>query len=133
MFIRIFLSRWWPSLLTLAVIIYATLFPDPVWPEEAPAIPGLDKIIHAVMFGGFAGALAFDYARKKPRRRPGLGVMACMCLISLGVGGLIELVQEAMHIGRSGDWYDFIADAAGVAVAFVSAPSAVSPVLGIRQ
>ncbi len=132
MFIRMFFSRWWPSLLTFAVIIYATLFPDPVWPDDAPAIPGLDKIIHAIMFGGLAGAFAFDYARKKPRQKPGRRVMVYMCLVSLAFGGLIELLQTAMHIGRSGDWCDFIADAVGVAVAFVSAPPAVALVLRIR-
>lgn len=131
--IKEFLSRWWPSALTLAVILYATLFPDPMWPDEGPEIPGIDKLIHAVMFGGFAGALAFDYARKKPRRKPGLGRMALFCVVSLAVGGVIELLQNAMGLGRSGDGLDFLADAAGAAVAFVTAPAAVAAVLRIRK
>ena len=129
----VFLRRWWPSLLTVAVILYATLFPDQVWPDEGTQIPYIDKLIHAVMFGGLAGAFAFDYARKKPRRRPGLGIMALCCLVSLAFGGVIEVLQTAMHLGRSAEWLDFLADFTGVAVAFVSAPAAVSAVLGIRK
>lgn len=127
-----FVRRWWPSMLTLAVILYATLYPDPAWPDNAPVIPHLDKIIHAVMFGGFAGALAFDYARKKPRRRPGLLVMLWCCLVSLALGGIIEVLQTAMGLGRSAEGLDMLADAVGVAVAFVSAPAAVAAVLRIR-
>lgn len=54
---------WLPSALVVAVIIYATLFPDPAGADELPDIPGIDKLIHAIMFGGMAGALAFDYCR----------------------------------------------------------------------
>lgn len=128
-----FLRRWWPSLLTLLVILYATLFPDPVWPDNGPQIPYIDKLIHAVMFGGLAGAFAFDYARKKPRRRPGLRTMAICCLVSFVIGGVLEVLQTAMHLGRSAEWLDLLADFTGVAVAFVSAPAAVSAVLGIRK
>lgn len=119
-------------MLTLAVILYATLWPDPAWPDNAPAIPHLDKIIHAVMFGGFAGALAFDYARKKPRRAPGLRVMLLCCVVSLVLGGVVEILQTAMGLGRSAEGLDLLADAVGVAVAFLAAPPAVAAVLRIR-
>lgn len=120
-------------MLTFAVIIYATLFPDPMFPDDSSRIPGLDKLIHAVMFGGFAGALAFDYARKRPRHRPEPFQMGVFCLLSLFAGGCIEVLQEVMSIGRSGDWLDLVADGVGVVVAFFAAPPAVAAVLKISR
>ena len=61
-----FLRRYWPSGLCLAVIIYATLSSDPIGADELPLIPHIDKIIHFIMMGGFAGAIAFDYYRAAP-------------------------------------------------------------------
>ncbi len=125
---------WWPTLLVLAVVIYATLFPDPYAAEELPPIPCLDKLIHAIMFGGLAAAIAFDYQRA--RRRHNVltpRAMIVICLLSVLTGGVIEIAQEAMHIGRSGDWMDFLADTTGVMVAYFAAPTAIRKVLKVGK
>ena len=126
------IRRWWPSALVIAFIVYATIFPDPAGVDKLPPIPYLDKLIHAIMFGGMAGALAFDYERAGQRQKPQPGVMAICCCIALAFGGAIELIQEAMHIGRAGDWLDFAADAVGCLVAYFSAPGAIAAVLRQR-
>ena len=94
-----------------------------------PLIPHIDKLIHAIMFGGLAGALAFDYERTGSRQRPEPRVMLICCAISLAFGGAIELLQGAMGLGRGADWWDFAADTAGVAVAYFTAPPAIKAVL----
>ncbi len=81
------------------------------------------------MFGGMAGALAFDYERARSRQKPEPRVMLLFCVISLVFGGIIELLQDAMAIGRGADWLDFAADALGVTVAYFSAPPAIKTVL----
>lgn len=129
-----FLTRYWPSLLVVAVIVYATLFPDPLPDDPAFAIPHLDKLIHAIMFGGMAGALAFDYRRSHPAPpRLGHRTMAACCLIAAAFGLVIELAQEAMGLGRSGDEWDFIADCTGTIVAYFTAPPAIAAVLRHRK
>lgn len=120
---------WIPSALVVAVILYATLFPDPAGADELPDIPGIDKLIHAIMFGGMAGALAFDYCRSHMLTRPSRRTMLTCCAVSFVFGGVIELLQDAMGLGRGADWFDFLADGVGTAVAFFTAPAAIERVL----
>lgn len=124
-----FLKHYWPSLLVVAVIVYATLFPDPLPDEPAFKIPHLDKLIHAIMFGGMAGALAFDYQRSHRSHTLGHRAMLACCVIAAAFGLVIEFAQEAMGLGRSGDEYDFVADCIGIIVACFAAPPAIRAVL----
>lgn len=125
--------RWLPSAIVIAVILYATLFPDPAGADMLPLVPHIDKLIHAIMFGGLAGALAFDYERTGSRQRPEPRVMLICCCIALAFGGAIELLQGVMDLGRGADLWDFAADAAGVAVAYFTAPPAIKAVLSHRR
>lgn len=123
------LFSYWPTAIVVAVIIYATLFPHPVGADALPVIPGIDKVVHAIMFGGLTGALIFDYARSHGRTLPSCGIAVLFALSSILAGGAIELLQDAMQLGRGADVYDFIADAAGASAAFFIAPPAVRAVL----
>lgn len=127
-----FLREYWPTLMVVAVILYATLSEDPAGADEFPSIPHLDKIIHAVMFGGLVGAWAFDRYRSghELTRRYMLGVAAA-CLVA---GALDEIAQHFFTVGRAADPFDLIADATGIAVAFFAAPPAVRAVVnGARR
>lgn len=122
-----FFKHWWPSGIVVLVIIYATLFPDPAGVDSLPPIPYLDKLIHAIMFGGFAGALYFDWYRA--HRNANKRKMLMFCFLSVAFGALIEIIQQLMGIGRSGDFFDLIADTIGAVVAFFAAPPAVAKVV----
>lgn len=127
----IILKRWWPSAVCVALILYATLNAHPVVADRFPAIPHLDKLIHAVMFGGLFGAICFD----RVRAHMTIGRRA-LIIIGMAValfGLLTEIMQTEMHNGRSGDFYDLIADCAGIVVAVFTAPPAVRRVLGHRR
>lgn len=127
--IKNILRNYWPSALVCSVILYSTLASEPALADDLPKIPHLDKLIHAIMFGGFAGALCFDYSRCHACRKVNAKTMFIFSLVAIAFGGLIELLQNAMQIGRSGDWLDFIADTVGVIIAFFTAPIAVAAVL----
>lgn len=111
-----FLLRLPPWILTATVsltILYLTLTPDPV-PETDLEIPGLDKVVHAVMFGTLTLSIAVDYARRRhfvnqvsPSR------IVAIATISSLFGGTIEIIQATITPGRSGDLLDFLADIAG--------------------
>lgn len=120
-------------MLTAGVILYATLSADPTGDVPMVLFPGADKLIHAVMFGGLAGAIAFDWQRGHRRRRMPARLM---CLIGLGVavfGAVDELAQMLLTRERSGDWLDWLADIAGVIVAVFAAPRAVYSVVHIKK
>lgn len=118
--------------LTLAAILWLTLAPSPVDGLDVPLFEGADKVVHALMFGALAWALTVDRAVHRPRR-PAPAPWRAAALAALGsalAGGAIEIAQETMGYGRTGDWLDFAADTAGAALA---APLAVAAVMAWRR
>lgn len=129
-----FIKSYWPSLLTLAVILYATLWPDPEVPETVFLFPHVDKLIHAIMFGGLFGAIVFDTRRRNRR----MGLRPCnvsqSTLLRIGLILLIfsvvdEFLQKALTTTRSADIWDIMADWGGILIAFIIAPPVVRWVL----
>lgn len=114
-------------MIVVAAILYATLNSDPVGVDELPPIPHIDKLIHAIMFGGLFSSIIFDRTRSNHinSRRTKI-IIAGICLVC---GALDEVAQNALNNGRCGDIYDFCADTAGIIVAFFAAPPAIRSVL----
>ena len=113
-------------MLVVAVIIYATWVPKPVPDDSIPPIPHIDKLIHAVMFGGLAGALMFDYYRSKIFRN-GRPLLTWRAIIAFACGAAAfavvdEVVQGLLDIGRPSDPLDLLADWFGILVAVLTAP-----------
>jgi VanZ family protein len=90
------------ALLTLLVVI-ASLVPA----RYLPRLHVNDKVEHIVSYLAlalwFGGLIA---PRDYPRLALGLLVL----------GGGVEIAQGLMGLGRTADWYDFYADALGVAL-----------------
>lgn len=117
-------------MLTLGVILYATLASDPLPDTELPVIPNIDKVIHAVMMGGLTGAVAFDIQRRDKSRS--LLTFRLMAAIWLGVAifsAVDETAQAMLTDSRSGDPLDLAADLAGATAAVFLAPPAIRAVL----
>ena len=105
------------SIVTIALILYLTLAPEPIGADRMPAIPGLDKLVHALMFGWLTLMLCIDYSRKwHDFSAVPLKIILIFGLFSTLFGGAIELFQQMMEFGRTADWADFMADAAGCIV-----------------
>ena len=68
-----------------------------------------------IMYMGLTLVFCFDYYRHAPAKNNSRTMLAAF-IIAIALGGIIEIVQEAMHMGRTGDFYDFIADAVGAAI-----------------
>lgn len=118
--------RWWPSTLTLALVLWLTLTPDPAPDVELPSWLGehADKIVHAIMFGGLTGAFIFDYKRRLPRApRPlDTGFTSALAIAMIVFSVFDEWLQGAMGLGRSADVWDIGADLLGIAVGLLLAP-----------
>lgn len=126
--------RFWPTAIVLAVIIYATWVPHPLPDTDIPPIPHIDKLIHAVMMGGLAGAMMFDYHRADPRRRPLTPrIIILFTAVAMGFSVIDEVVQGLLPIGRPSDPLDLLADWAGCLVAAFAAPPAVRAVTKPRR
>ena len=73
-----------------------------------------------MMFFAMAFAYHFDFRRgKKPVDEARL--MGWIFVSLSAFGGLIEFAQWKMRMGRSGDWYDLLADIAGAVYGIILA------------
>jgi VanZ family protein len=88
------------GLLIAAFIIVTCLMPARDVPDTG--IP--DKVVHVFSYA----VLAFWYASILQRRH-----LVALLLALTAFGGLIELAQGAMHLGRHAEWADLLADVVG--------------------
>lgn len=110
------------SALVIAAVLYLTLYPEPLPDNDVQLFPGADKVIHALMMLGVSGCVAYDCLRSRRYRdkiKPPKGLLVCLLALTILFGGVIELLQSAMGLGRSEDFMDFVADSIGALVAFI--------------
>lgn len=114
------IPRFLTSAVVTAGVLYLTLAPRPFGSVRIPLFDGADKVVHFMMFFAMAFAYHFDFRRgKKPVDEARL--MGWIFVILSAFGGLIELAQWKMRMGRSGDWYDLLADIAGAVYGIILA------------
>ena len=102
----------WASLVLLLTLTPARNMPiTPAW-----ELLSFDTAAHAGVFAVLAGLSWFSLSRQRrwPRvaRHAGLVVLAGSILF----GGLIEVLQHTMQLGRHGDWTDLLSDGIGAAL-----------------
>lgn len=115
------------TVIVVGAILWLTLSPNPLPDNDLPMFEGADKIVHGLMFGGLYFAMCFDCILLGIRRRQSVKTVKppmslVLALVSVAFGGVIELVQGSMDMGRSCDAVDFVADAAGVLLSVVVSP-----------
>lgn len=76
----------------------------------APALPGLDKVVHALIFATLAGVTRWRFGSERRLLVP----VAGYAVVS-------ELVQGPLLATRSGDPWDVAADLVGTAVGWLVA------------
>lgn len=102
------------AVLWAAGIVVLTLMPSsgvPRWPWIAQL--HLDKFVHAFLFGVQCVLLGLALARRSFGRPFRLAFLS-----ALAYGALIEVLQEALGTGRSGDLGDLLADGAGALLGY---------------
>jgi len=77
---------------------------------DLPAIPHLDKLVHLAMYFTLTLALLYENREQVRNNR------SCFFLgaIPLVFGGLIEILQSMFTTTRTGDFFDFLANATGI-------------------
>lgn len=107
------LPGWILTVITIGVILWLTLSPDPVDTKDLPLFPGADKIVHGLMFGFLTFVALLDWTRGRDFRSVSPKVIFITATLSTLLGILIEYAQRGMALGRSYDELDMLADAIG--------------------
>lgn len=98
-------NRLWRSAFGFALAVQLIVLYSP-FGVAGPGIPGLDKVVHVVVFL----APAFALLMMGVRARWALGILALQAFVS-------ELIQGVALAQRDGDVFDVMADLSGVALA----------------
>ena len=106
-------KQWWASILMLLLILWLTLAPKPTGEVSVSLFPGADKLLHAGMFCVLAFLILRDRSRLGKRHSATLRASVCVWAAVTLLGGIIELLQETMQLGRTFEWCDILADSAG--------------------
>lgn len=114
-----YLKKWAfvPTLLVLMAITYLSLAEDPVHAREMHLFEGADKLVHGCMYLGLVVVGCYDMYRVG--LRPTGTSCLLWCVVAVAWGGLMELLQGALTVGRSADWFDFLANSCGALVGLV--------------
>jgi len=105
--------RWLAGLWTLGIVVALSL-PPSSFSGAQPGV-GADKVVHVLLFAGFAGLWMRglcppDAGGGAQCRLRMIGLLAVGALFAVGS----ELYQDLLPIRRSGDPYDAVADGAGL-------------------
>ncbi len=109
-----------PSVLWAAVIAFLLFSSGDQVPRWSlfQRIPQFDKIVHALLFGILAWLLLYGFEQQQKFRHQRLGSVLAALSLGLLYGGLTETLQYLLPSGRTADFMDFLADAAGIFAAF---------------
>ena len=101
------------------VVLYLCLAPQPLGEQQGWfSFPGADKVVHCGMFFVRAAAYMWDYC-KAAKSHSNVKAMALIAVVAIAIGGLVEVAQGVMGLGRSMDMWDLLADSVGAIAAFV--------------
>lgn len=116
--IKTFVKRYWRTIGTACAILYLSIAPGSEF-EHIPSFPNEDKVVHFLMYFGFAFILLWDLLD-----RFGTSIIhqkrLLLLIIGLPViwGGSMELIQQFFTSTRSGDWLDELTNTLGAISGF---------------
>ena len=104
------------SILVALLLLYLSLTNSEKF-QKSPLvnIPFMDKIVHFAMYFIMMSVIIIEH-RKSLRNS---GKLFLFALIPLSYGILMEILQATLTVTRTGDFYDALADAAGILVSIV--------------
>ncbi len=103
---------------TLVVFILLALPGSMIPKEQAFALPGFDKVVHLILFGGFVWLWCLHVASKKFSTAKRLRFFFYIFILAAIYGIGMEYVQKYFIPGRDYDLADMIADLIGAGLAY---------------
>jgi len=111
------INNYLPAIVWFIVILILIGIPGNYIPPINPLaeILSIDKVVHFIIFGIFVAlTMLGSYRQYKVGVRSKYTVYALF--VGVLAGGLTEILQETIFIGRYGSVWDFLADAIGCGI-----------------
>jgi len=115
------LKNFRPAIAWALLVLILTGLPGNYFPE-IPTFWNLlkpDKIVHVFIFCVFTILIAFGLARHYGIARSSLAIAFQAIGTGIAYGGITELLQGYVFIGRTASIYDFIANCVGCIVGYL--------------
>lgn len=103
-----------------SVTIFLLCIPGSAIPSAGVlATEGIDKVVHAILFGGIVLLWAFNLYFRRNDKSKWQQIIVLLTLFSVGLGIGLEFLQRDYIPNRSFDGIDIIADTTGAVLAAV--------------
>lgn len=101
------------SILVALLLLYLSLTNSEKFQNTSLVnIPYMDKIVHFGMYFVMMSVIILEHRKSLKNSR----ILFLFALIPLAYGVLMEILQSTLTVTRTGDFYDALADAAGILV-----------------
>ncbi|MFA8449080.1 MAG: VanZ family protein [Bacteroidales bacterium] len=112
---RNFLIYNWPGIAWAVVILVLIGVPGNYIPAYRSFVDWIspDKVVHFIMFGGLSFFLLSGLSRQYQLTKFRWSFAIVCVLISIVYGGVTELLQAYVFVGRDGNIFDFLANVLG--------------------
>ena len=114
-----FVRNYWKSIVVAIVIFHLSTAPGSEF-ENIPTFPNEDKLVHFLMYFGFAFVLLWDSFNRFGFAISRQKKIMLLLIIGLPViwGGSMELIQAFFTTTRTGDWLDELTNTIGTIAGF---------------
>ena len=104
----------------MLVILIISGFPG----NKVPKIPvwQFDKLIHSIIYLVLSILLLMPFSVQYITNKKRLKTQLIIILVGISYGGFMEILQHYIFINRSGNLYDFIANAIGAIIGVLIYP-----------
>ena len=106
------------SFLATVLCCYFSLDAKPIGAEELTLFEGADKVVHGLMYFLITCAYILDYTKYRMPHHSRINVELALAATAIMLGGVMEVLQLEMNLGRGFEALDWVADAVGAALGF---------------
>lgn len=114
------IRRILPCFLWFIVIVFLSGYPG----NKVPQVPvwQFDKLVHTLIYFILSITLIIAFYEQYQVTIKRLNISLLIIIIGIFYGGTMEILQHYIFINRSGNWYDFIANAVGAIAGVICYP-----------
>ena len=106
---------WSLSALATLIVAYLSLAPNP----PSTDVVSSDKVAHAIAYFVLTVVFTIDYIRSRLPHHTRFDVELAFAAAAATLGGVLEICQLIMNIGRHYEWQDWVADIIGAVIGYL--------------